>query len=559
MPARHLVMIQCAGSRDQRRLPYCSRLCCMVALKHAIRLRALFPEMRVTICFQELRTPAARDETWYLAARRAGVEFVRGSPAAVEVDGEGRPVVDVEDLAAGELRRLRPDLVVLSTGLVPTAEAAPVAHLLGVPLDDAGFVAQLDAKNRTTETRAEGVFVCGSASGPKTLAECITDAAAAAARVHEFLSSGGRQHVATASVDPERCVGLRSLPARLPVRRGGARRSGGRAALRPPAVRPDAPVAEVDADACRGCGICAASCPELAISHSLDDATVIARLEVLTAGTESPVIGFTCAECASAAFTLSGLRRDQYPERVRLIELPCLGRISALAPRRGGAPRRRRRLPRRLRRGPVPVHARRSERRGAGGAGRRAGAPGRPHHAHRALAALRRRSPRHRPSHRELLRPGRRRPCRAPTRPRLAGAAGGSRPPVPWGWAMTAVAEPTRLAAADLAVRCRSCYQCGRCRSACPQGLDLAGGPRAVVRLILAGEVEALLGLRGRLALQRCGACTEACPMGVDVAGMLAEVRAPAAGGGPRPALPGAERRGARRPAAPAATPPSTA
>ena len=329
IPARHLLMIQCAGSRDQRRLPYCSRLCCMIALKHAIRLRALFPEMRVTICFQELRTPAARDETWYLAARRAGVEFVRGSPAVVEFDGDGRPVVDVEDLAAAQLRRLRPDLVVLSTGLVPAAEAAPLAHLLGAPLDDAGFVAQLDAKNRTTETRAEGVFVCGSASGPKTIAECMTDAAAAAARVHEFLTSGGREDVAAATVDPARCVGCGAC---LPACPFGALRLADRvaAAACPGSVRPDAPVAVVDADACRGCGICAASCPELAIQHSLDDATIVARLAVLTAGVDRPVIGFTCAECASAAFTLSGLRRDRYPERVRVVELPCLGRISAL-------------------------------------------------------------------------------------------------------------------------------------------------------------------------------------------------------------------------------------
>ncbi len=328
-PARDLVMIQCAGSRDQRRLPYCSRLCCMIALKHAIRLRKLFPEMRVTICFQELRTPGARDETWYLAARRAGVEFVRGSPAAVEPDGDGRFVVDVEDVGAGQMRRLRPDLVVLSTGLVPASEAAPVAHLLGAPLDDAGFIAQLDSKNRTTETRAEGVFVCGSASGPKTIAESITDATAAAARIHDFLISEGRQHAAHAGVDPARCVGCGACVEACPF---GAlalhdREAG---ASRPATVRPDAPVAAVDGDACRGCGICAASCPELAITHSLDDATLLARIAILATGTESPVIGFTCAECAAAAFALSGQRRDRYPERVSLIELPCLGRISAL-------------------------------------------------------------------------------------------------------------------------------------------------------------------------------------------------------------------------------------
>ena len=329
MPARHLVMIQCAGSRDQGRLPYCSRLCCMIAVKHAIRLRALFPEMRVTICFQEMRTPAARDESWYLAARRAGVEFVRGSPPAVEFDGDGHPVVDLEDLTASELRRLRPDLVVLSTGLVPSEEAAPLAHLFGAPLDDAGFLAPLDAKNRTTETRAEGVFVCGSASGPKTIAESITEAAAAAARVHEFLISGGREGVTAAAVDPARCVGCGACLAACPFGALGLV-DRGPAVARPGSLRPDAPVAVVDPDACRGCGICAAACPELAIDHPLDDATVIARLRVLTAGADRPVVGFTCAECASAAFTLGGLRRDRYPERVRLVELPCLGRISAL-------------------------------------------------------------------------------------------------------------------------------------------------------------------------------------------------------------------------------------
>jgi len=71
-PAKEVVMVQCAGSRDRQRLPHCSRLCCMIALKHSIRLKTLFPAMKVTICYLEMRTAGAGYENWYLAARRAG-------------------------------------------------------------------------------------------------------------------------------------------------------------------------------------------------------------------------------------------------------------------------------------------------------------------------------------------------------------------------------------------------------------------------------------------------------------------------------------------------------
>ena len=112
-------MIQCAGSRDQRHLPHCSRLCCMIALKHAIRLKSLFPEMKITICYLEMRTAGVGYENWFLDARRAGVEFLRGTPPEVQFDAAGRPVIEVEDVTAARKRVLRPDLVVLSTGMVP--------------------------------------------------------------------------------------------------------------------------------------------------------------------------------------------------------------------------------------------------------------------------------------------------------------------------------------------------------------------------------------------------------------------------------------------------------
>ncbi|MGZ4387188.1 MAG: heterodisulfide reductase-related iron-sulfur binding cluster [Gaiellaceae bacterium] len=87
------------------------------------------------------------------------------------------------------------------------------------------------------------------------------------------------------------------------------------------------------------------------------------------------------------------------------------------------------------------------------------------------------------------------------------------------------VSEAAREAIGELAVRCRQCFQCGQCRGACPNGFDLEAGPRRVVRLILAREIEQLLDCEDVWRCSDCGACSEACPMEVDVAGAMASVR----------------------------------
>lgn len=329
MPARELVMIQCAGSRDRRRLPYCSRLCCMIALKHAIRLRSLFPEMKVTICYLEMRTAGIGYENWYLAARRAGVEFLRGTPPEVQFDEIGKPVIEVEDMTAGTRVLLRPDLVVLSSGMVPAHDTGRMAGVLGIDLDDDGFIEIMDRKNRATETTREGVFVCGSAAGPKALVECNTEASAVASEVHNFLTSAGRRSAPASVVDPARCIGCDVCFSNCPF---GAitlvdRPDG---TPRPAEVRDDGKLAVIDEEACHACGICAATCTEVAITHTMGDASISGRLKLMAEGVDRPVIGFYCRECAGAAISLGGLRRDGYPSRVRLIELPCVGRLSAV-------------------------------------------------------------------------------------------------------------------------------------------------------------------------------------------------------------------------------------
>ena len=329
MPVKELVMVQCAGSRDKRHLPYCSRLCCMIALKHSLRLKALFPEMKVTICYLEMRTAGVGYENWFLAARQAGVEFLRGTPPEVQVDAAGRPVIEVEDVTAARKRVLRPDLVVLSTGMVPADETERIAQTLGIERDTDGFIEILDRKNRATETSGEGIFVCGSAAGPKALIEVNTEASAVASEIHNFLTSAGRRGTPASQVDAAQCVGCDTCMTMCPfsaitlVDRPEE-------APRPAEVKDDGKLAVIDADTCRACGICAANCPEVAIAHNLSDDALFGRVALMTQGVEKPIIGFYCKECAGAAIGLSGQHRDHYPESVRLIELPCLGRVSAL-------------------------------------------------------------------------------------------------------------------------------------------------------------------------------------------------------------------------------------
>ena len=329
MPVEELVMIQCAGSRDQRHLPHCSRLCCMIALKHAIRLKTVFPEMKVTICYLEMRTAGVGYENWFLDARRAGVEFLRGTPPEVQFDGAGRPVIEVEDVTAARKRVLRPDLVVLSTGMVPAADTEKLTQTLAVDRDKDGIVEILDRKNRATETSGEGVFVCGSAAGPKALIEVNTEASAVASEIHNFLTSAGRRGAAASQVDASQCVGCDTCSTMCPF---GAITLVDRpeTAPRPDEVKDDGKLAVIDAQSCRACGICAANCPEVAIAHNLSDDALFGRIAMMTHGVEKPVVGFYCRECAGAAIGLSGQHRDRYPDGVRLIELPCLGRVSAL-------------------------------------------------------------------------------------------------------------------------------------------------------------------------------------------------------------------------------------
>jgi quinone-modifying oxidoreductase subunit QmoA len=131
-----IAFVQCAGSRDQNHLEYCSYICCMASLKHVTYLRAQYPDAKVTIFYIDLRAPGYRYERFYDAIKQdENVRFVKGKVAQVDEDPATKNVtVTVEDAVAGNKIRETFDMVVLATGMQPTAAIAkPAADLKITP------------------------------------------------------------------------------------------------------------------------------------------------------------------------------------------------------------------------------------------------------------------------------------------------------------------------------------------------------------------------------------------------------------------------------------------
>ena len=120
---RTVAFVQCAGSRDENHLPYCSAVCCTASLKHAAYIRALYPETAITIFYIDVRTPGRLEEFGARVQRDADVRMVKGKVARVEENpATGDLLVTAEDVLANRKSTEHFELVVLATGIVPQTE-----------------------------------------------------------------------------------------------------------------------------------------------------------------------------------------------------------------------------------------------------------------------------------------------------------------------------------------------------------------------------------------------------------------------------------------------------
>jgi len=189
---RSIAMIQCVGSRDENANKYCSSVCCMYALKHAQIIKEMvYPDAEIYICYIDMRTAGKGFEEYYKHTREIGVNFIRGRPAEIiEDDKTKNLILKVEDADIGALLRLEVDLAVLSCATVPSKGTKHLAGLLRINLGENGFFKEVHPKLRPVETNVRGVYICGSAQGPKDIPDSIVQAKAAASCADSELRKG---------------------------------------------------------------------------------------------------------------------------------------------------------------------------------------------------------------------------------------------------------------------------------------------------------------------------------------------------------------------------------
>jgi heterodisulfide reductase subunit A len=319
-PAKRIVMIQCAGSRDRRWNPWCSSICCMISLKHAMLIKSADPEADVTICYIDIRTTGREHEYYYERARDMGIKFIKGRPTEIAHDPEDNMlIVDVEDQISRKFLELEADLVVLASAMVPTEGTKELVQMLGIELDQDGFFKEYNAKLRPTETKLRGVFLCGGATFPKDAPTSSLHAHSAAMKTAKFLSSGKIvKYQRTAIVNEDYCGDCEFCPVTCPF---------GAISLEPKGE--DHFVAKVSDLKCEGCGICVGTCPVNAIElrHSRPN-QMSAQMKALMSvnGTSKPlVLAVCCSECGGTVVDSSGMARMQYPANVRVMKVPCTG------------------------------------------------------------------------------------------------------------------------------------------------------------------------------------------------------------------------------------------
>jgi heterodisulfide reductase subunit A len=269
-PPRAIGIVHCVGSRDENYNRYCSRVCCMAALKFA-HLAMERTDADVYQFYIDMRAFGKGYEEFYSRVLQEGTTVIRGKVAEVvparNSNGQGgHLIVRCEDTLIGRYREIPVDMVVLCNALEPQGDAASVGRIFSLNRTPDGFFMERHPKLDPVGTTTDGVYIAGCAQGPKDIPDTVAQAQASAARILSLIGKGEVLiDPIQASVNENLCGGCKTCLGLCPF---GAI-----------SFDEEHEVAVINDTLCKGCGTCVAACPAAAISGAgFTDEQILAEL-----------------------------------------------------------------------------------------------------------------------------------------------------------------------------------------------------------------------------------------------------------------------------------------
>lgn len=186
---QRIAFIHCVGSRDEKAgNTYCSKVCCITAIKQAIELKEMIPGAEIFCFYMDLRLFDRYFEDLYHEAQvKYGINFIRGRLSETSEDINGTIIVKAEDTLTGKPLKMTMDMVVLMVGKVASKGSKEIALKLSLKVDKDHFFKMSDLHTKFNNSGNEGIFLAGTCTGPKTITETIADARSAALQAATYL------------------------------------------------------------------------------------------------------------------------------------------------------------------------------------------------------------------------------------------------------------------------------------------------------------------------------------------------------------------------------------
>jgi heterodisulfide reductase subunit A2 len=270
---QYVAIIHCVGSRNRDFHGYCSRVCCMTALKYAHEIKSALPGTYVSDLYIDMHAFGKGCEDFYKKSSEVKTLFLMYGKNEHPVIRKAGPkdgcemLIEVEEKLSGETIEIPADLVILMVGMEAQPDAEEVARLVNISHDKDGWFIESHPKLDPVATTTDGIYIGGTCAAPKDIPDSVAQARAAAARILARIAKGRIEIDGVyAEIDPERCSGCRVCGELCPYS----------------AVEFDAQTSRsrVIAAACKACGACVSACPSGAIeAHHFTDRQILAQIE----------------------------------------------------------------------------------------------------------------------------------------------------------------------------------------------------------------------------------------------------------------------------------------